>query len=201
MAEEKTDNPPKEGGFAEAMMMADGEAKKAQLEKATLELQAELEASGEKIRELVIAQPPTGLLGYLWSQFFMGVLRKHQDGEAEAGPDKDLIRQFQFVLEYVHAVWSSHKGDFVEGQVDEGKAKELIEICDKLSTTAMFYAMASRNSVSALRLQCDDKGKLLVASCSDVKSPPILRNDYAELKAEADRQLAKFTKGEKSKRR
>ena len=140
MAEE----PPKEeGGFAEAMMLEDGEEKTRRLEKAASNLRAEMEKDAEQIRALIAAQPPTSLLGYLWSQFFMGVLRHHQDGGAEAGPDKGLIKEFQFVLEYVHAVWSAHEGAFAEGQADEAKAKELLEVCERLSNTGMFYAMAS----------------------------------------------------------
>lgn len=137
------ENPPAAvGGLAEAMM-AEGEDRKQRLEKVAADLQAEMEAAGEQIRALVQAQPPTSLLGYLWSQFFMGAIRHHKSGGNETGPDKDLIRRFQFVLEYVHAVWSAHKGEFAEGQLDEATANELLDVCDKLSNTAMFYAMAS----------------------------------------------------------
>jgi hypothetical protein len=132
-----------EGGFAEAMMLEDGDEKTRRLEKVESDLRAEMEKDADLIRALIAAQPPTSLLGYLWSQFFMGALRQHQDGGAEAGPDKDLIKEFQFVLEYVHAVWSAHEGAFAEGQLDEAKAKDLFKICKKLSNTAMFYAMAS----------------------------------------------------------
>jgi|HubBroStandDraft_6_1064221.scaffolds.fasta_scaffold521007_2 hypothetical protein len=95
--------PKEKGGFAEAMMLEEGEEKMRRLEKAASDLRAEMEKDAEQIRALIAAQPPTSLLGYLWSQFFMGVLRHHQDGRAEAGPAKDIIKEFQFVLEYVHA--------------------------------------------------------------------------------------------------
>ena len=124
-------------------MLEDGEEKTRRLEKAAFDLRAEMELYAEQVRTFISAQPPTSLLGYLWSQFFMGVLRQHQDGGADAGPDKDLIKEFQFVLEYVHAVWSAHEGVFADGELDEAKAKELLEICEKLSNAAMFYAMAS----------------------------------------------------------
>lgn len=125
------------------MMVEDGEEKMRRLEKAASDLRAEMEKDAEHIRALIAAQPPTSLLGYLWSHFFMCALRHHQDGGVEAGPNRDLIKEFQFVLEYVHAVWSAHEGAFVEGQLDEAKAKELLEVCEKLSNTAMLYAMAS----------------------------------------------------------
>lgn len=143
MAEDNPENPPAElRGFAEAMM-AEGEERKQRLDKVVADLQAEMEAASEQLRALVLIQPPTGLLGFLWSQFFLGVMQQHQEGEADVGPDRDLIRKFQFVLEYVHAVWSAHKSAFPEGQVDEAKATELFDVCAKLERTAMWYAMVS----------------------------------------------------------
>jgi len=143
MAEENPENPPAGTlGLAEALT-AEGQDQKQHLEKAATHLQIEMEAASEQIRALVLAQPPTSLLGYLWSQFFMGALQHRKKKGDEGGPDSDLIKKFQFVLEYVHAVWSAHKGDFAQGQLDEGKAKDLLALCDKLSNTAMFYAMAS----------------------------------------------------------
>jgi hypothetical protein len=86
------DEPPKEeGGFAEAMMLENGEEKTRRLEKAASDLRSEMEKDAEQIRVLIAAQPPTSLLGYLWSQLFMGVLQHHQEGGAETGPDKQLV--------------------------------------------------------------------------------------------------------------
>jgi hypothetical protein len=53
---------------------------------------------------------------------------------------------------------------------------------------------SNRPRVSVLRLQCNAKGAPLVSSCMLVTSPPMLRNDYAGLKAEADRLTAQFKK-------
>jgi hypothetical protein len=129
-------------GLAGAMMET-GEEKKKRLEKASTDLLREMETSAAQVRELIAAQPPTSLLGYLWSQMFLG-FQKHRDEKGDdARPDGDVIKEFQFILEYVHAVWSGHKGEFATGELDEAKAKELIEVCRKLSNTAMFHAMAS----------------------------------------------------------
>src|SRR5580704_12156283 len=49
---------------------------------------------------------------------------------------------------------------------------------------------SNRSRVSVLRLQCDANGAPLVSICLLVTSPPRLRNDYAGLKAEADRLMA-----------
>ncbi len=58
---------------------------------------------------------------------------------------------------------------------------------------------SNRPRVSVLRLQCDANGAPLVSSCKLVTSPPMLRSDYVELKAEADRQMAQIKK--KTKKR
>jgi len=124
-------------------LVAQGEDREKKLQEVVGKLQAEMELAGARIRDLVLAQPPTTLLGYLWSQFFVAALKHHRDHSNDKGPDRDLIRRSQFVLEYVHAVWSGHKDSFAEGQLDETKAKELLAECDKLSGTMMHYAMAS----------------------------------------------------------
>jgi hypothetical protein len=129
-------------GLADAMTET-GEEKKKRLEKASTDLLREMEKSAAQVRKLIAAQPPTSLLGYLWSQMFLGFQKHHDEKGDDAPPDGDLIKDFQFVLEYVHAVWSGQKGEFAAGELDEAKAKELIEVCRKLSSTAMFHAMAS----------------------------------------------------------
>src|SRR5712691_1627174 len=96
-------------GFGEAMM-AEGEDRRRKLEEAAADLQQQMESAGEKLRALVLAQPPTSLLGYLWSQFFLGALQHREKAGDNAGPDSDLLKRFQFVLEYIHAVWSAHSG-------------------------------------------------------------------------------------------
>jgi hypothetical protein len=124
-----------------AAMMAAGQDRQQELEKAANDLQIEMEQSAQRIRDLILAQPPSGLLGYLWSKYFLGTLKHHE--KKTGRPDANLIRQFQFVLEYVHAVWSCHAGEFADSQVDETKAAQLLQECDDLSSKAMFYAMAS----------------------------------------------------------
>jgi hypothetical protein len=138
---EEASSPP-QSPIAKALA-AQGEERKQAFQDAATELQKEMELAGERIRALVISQPPAALLGYLWSQFYMGAVGHHVEHGKEDGPDNDLIKQFQLILEYVHAVWSSHEGAFVDGAMDEAKAQQLIEECDRLGNTAMMYAMAS----------------------------------------------------------
>ncbi|MDA9483433.1 hypothetical protein XI07_15710 [Bradyrhizobium sp. CCBAU 11445] len=61
---------------------------------------------------------------------------------------RDLINKFQFVREYVHAVWSSRTGEFAKGDFEQAKATELQEKCEKLRMTVTFYAMASSQSIN-----------------------------------------------------
>ncbi|WP_428663065.1 hypothetical protein [Reyranella sp.] len=49
----------------------------------------------------------------------------------------------QAVLEYVHAIWTTHAGPYPSGSVDTTKANHLIELCDELITKSMLQAMAS----------------------------------------------------------
>jgi hypothetical protein len=58
---------------------------------------------------------------------------------------------------------------------------------------------SNRPRVSVLRLQCDANGAPLVSSCMLVASPPMLRSDFAGLKAEADRLIAQLKKKRKKR--
>jgi hypothetical protein len=60
---------------------------------------------------------------------------------------------------------------------------------------------AKKPRISVLRIQCDETGALLVASGSEVLAPAMIRNDYAELKAEADQQLARNKAKKRSRRK
>jgi hypothetical protein len=139
--DQPVDNKLPEVAIGEALM-TNGKDRHDQLRKAATDLRVEMEQSARRIRELVLTQSPHDLLGYLWSQFYMAAIF-HQEDRPESGPDKDLIKQFQFVFEYMHAVWSGHAGEFSAGKLDEAAVGELLSECEKLSSKAMFYAMAS----------------------------------------------------------
>lgn len=97
MAGEKPERPPLlRSEFGEALM-ARGEDRERKLQEAVGKLQAEMEAASARIRDLVLAQPPTGLLGYLWSQFFMGALTHHKEHGGDKGPDT-LSNNFNLFL-------------------------------------------------------------------------------------------------------
>jgi len=116
-----------------------------QLLKAAENMRACMEVESLRVRDLILAQPPMELLGYLWAQFHMVVLAElRQKDEDEYRPNKDLIQKFQFALEYVHAVWSS-TADLLDAKtrLDEAKAGQLFEALDELKNSTMGYCMAS----------------------------------------------------------
>lgn len=118
-------------------------AKQAEALKAAEAMRIELESMAAEIQDLVLAQPPKELLGYLWSQYSLGTLRHYQKSGQGSAPDAELIKVMQAVLEYVHAVWSTHIGEYPGGSVDSQKADRLIELCSELINKALVQAMAS----------------------------------------------------------
>src|SRR5690554_84561 len=103
-----------------------------------------MEAIAADMRALIVGMPPKDLLGYIYAQRFMRMTTGSGEPLAEHdtnGPS-DTINEFQFLLEYVHAVLASDAApDKV--QFDEAKCAELFELSSKLKEQAMFFAMGS----------------------------------------------------------
>lgn len=68
----------------------------------------QMEALALAVRDLVLQLPPTQLLGWVWATVHMRVLADIRQKGDDYRPDKGLINDFQFALEYLHAVWSCH---------------------------------------------------------------------------------------------
>ena len=113
--------------------------------KAADEMRQKMEALALKARDLVLKQPPIRFLGYVLSQFHVAMLHGSTDNEAKSSHhQKEVMKTYQLVLEYMHAVWSCHADLPDEAlAVDEDKAGELMEVCAKLAVTTMLYCMAS----------------------------------------------------------
>ena len=104
----------------------------------------EMEALGQSVRDLVVRQPPIQLLGYLLAQFHMAIMLPAQTSEDEPRPDKDTLKTFQFALEYLHGVWSTHGSLLPESTpFDEDLAGELMQVLAQLEEKTMWYCMAS----------------------------------------------------------
>lgn len=103
-----------------------------------------MEAIAADMRALIVGMPPKDLLGYIYAQRLMKMTAGSGEPLAEHDTDgtSDTVNEFQFLLEYVHAVLASDAApDKVE--FDEAKCAELFELSSKLKEQAMFFAMGS----------------------------------------------------------
>lgn len=122
----------------------DNAADRDQKIKAVDELRQEMEALALKARDLILAQPPIQFLGYVLSQFHLAMLQVNIDAAESSHHQKEVVKIYQLVLEYMHAVWSCHADLPNEAQpVDEGKAGELMEVFAALDVKTALYCMAS----------------------------------------------------------
>ncbi|MDX2101797.1 MAG: hypothetical protein SF002_04575 [Alphaproteobacteria bacterium] len=102
----------------------------------------EMEELGAEIRDLVLAQPPIQLLGYVMGHFHIAM--KTASGQAVSGSKNKTIKGFQLALEYLHAVWSCHAPTIAEtAPLDEVKAGKLFPTFERLQIATWRYCMAS----------------------------------------------------------
>lgn len=121
-------------------MLEAGETRAQKLAEASEASRLEMEDLSARVRDLILACPTTDLLGYLWVQLLMG---SQPAAENEHGPDKDVLIQFQFALEYVHAVWVCHPSPEQQPAFEEKIVKDLLEAMEMLREVTMNYCMAS----------------------------------------------------------
>src|SRR6202166_2998066 len=70
----------------------------------------EMEALARRMRDLIAAQPPLDLLGYIYGQRLLMSLPKSDTStalEAEDHPSNTLVDDTQLALEYLHATLAS----------------------------------------------------------------------------------------------
>lgn len=127
-----------------SLLAIDGPAKRERLGEAAEGMRLEMEALSLEVRDLIIAQPPVKLLGYLQAQFHVAMFGGAPSDDEERRPDKDVLKSFQFALEYAHAVWSCH-ADLPDKDepLDEESAARLFDVLEKLENSTMGYCMAS----------------------------------------------------------
>ena len=125
-------------GRMEALVSAGVET----LEEAVEHLGAAMERQSALARDLILRQPPRKLLGYVWSSDYMSILGEMEERGDGYRPDKARIDSKQFLLEHVHAAWSSCGVLAEEGsRLDEGEVAELIGALEELRHVAMLYCM------------------------------------------------------------
>lgn len=138
---------PAQQQFATAMS-DQSQDRHAHLKKAADELRLEMERHSLVVRDLILVQPPIQLLGYLMAQLNMAFATNSDGEDATARAElKEIIKDFQFVLEYVHAVWAGHSPLREESvQLDEEKTAQLFAALEDLQQTTMMYCMASTSA-------------------------------------------------------
>ena len=121
-------------------------------ELAATHLREEMERESSRACTLILAQPPRQLLAYVWSMRFMNVLgEKEEQGEGYR-PNVAMVNEMQFLLEYVHAVWSCNvrlTGE--ESELDEAGVAELFDSLDNLRRTTLLYCLMKSISIAAAK--------------------------------------------------
>ena len=105
-------------------------------------LQAQMEQLSSRARSLILRQPPKKLLAYVWAMHFMSVLGERDEQGSSYRPNKHMIDEMQFMLEFVHAVWSCN-GRLADerGKLDEAEVGEVCETLTELRYTTVLYCM------------------------------------------------------------
>ena len=118
-------------------------------EEASTHLCAEMVRKSSLARDLILRQPPKELLGYLWSTHFMIIMCEVNELGGSYRPDKNLINDLQFVLEFVHASWSCSAAiGWGHDQLDVVEVSETLATLMDLRNTAMLYCMAKSRGIA-----------------------------------------------------
>ena len=105
-------------------------------------LREELERMSSLVCDLILAQPPKQLLGYVWSTHSINILNEKSEQGEDYRPYKVMIDKLQFILEYMHAVWSCNSKLTDEGaELDRSKIAKLYSVLEELRNTTMHYCM------------------------------------------------------------
>jgi len=105
----------------------------------------EMEALSRRMRQLIAAQPPLDLLGFIYGQRLLMSLPKSESSaapETEDPPSDTLVDDTQFALEYLHATLVSSPPS-EPSSLDDAACAELLELVTKLKAAALFHAMAT----------------------------------------------------------
>ncbi len=111
---------------------------------------AEMERESSRARGLILRQPPKQLLGYVWSMHFMSVLDDSDKQKENYRPNKHMIGEMQFMLEFVHAVWScSSELTDERGRLSEAEMAEIFDTLTELRNSTMLYCMVKSRAMTA----------------------------------------------------
>ncbi len=121
-------------------MMDDKEQKEAEAS-----ILKDMQATAARMRELIVVMPPHDLLGYIYAQPKIKSMVDQGvavEGQREADGQEDLIKDNQFLLEYVHAVLASDAAPD-DMKFDVSKCAELFQLSRKLREQAGCFVVES----------------------------------------------------------
>jgi hypothetical protein len=132
--------------FSVAFIPGDDGLDREKLLRAADAARLEMEVLAAEISDLVLAQPPIQLLGFVLGHFHMAMMMPAFE-QADSRPNKEAIKDFQLALEYLHAVWSCHAPTVAEtARLDDVQAGKLFPTFERLQTATWRYCMASSAS-------------------------------------------------------
>jgi SEC-C motif-containing protein len=102
----------------------------------------EMETLAGRLRDLIAAQPPLDLLGYIYGQRLLTSLPKSEASQKEHGLSDTLVDDTQLALEYLHATLAS-TSQVDNLSLDETACAELFELITRLKAAALMHAMAT----------------------------------------------------------
>ena len=111
-------------------------------DEAATHLCAEMERESLRARSLILRQTPKQLLGYVWSMHCRNIMGEMDEQGDSYRPNKQVIDNMQFLLEFVHAAWSSST-ELVEGRskLDDAEVAEIFDTLAELRNITMLYCM------------------------------------------------------------
>jgi len=113
-------------------------------------LRVEMEALALKIRDAALSLPPVQLLAYVLAGVHTKILADIREQADDYRPDKELVGEFSFALEYLHAVWSCHSNLLPEtAPFDEAKAAEVLTLLKQLKAVTFNYCFMSSGAKHA----------------------------------------------------
>ena len=104
-------------------------------------LEEEMVKHSSIARELILRQPPKTLIGYLWSTRYMTIVSEMDEQGSAYRPNKLMSDEMQFVLEYIHATWSSVGVPDDQRSFEEADIALLFNSLATMRNAAMLYCV------------------------------------------------------------
>lgn len=119
------------------------------VEESIAHLCAEMERESSRARCLILRQPPKQLLGYVWSMHSLYISGESDEQGDSYQPNKHVIDDMQFMLEFVHAAWSCI-GVLADQRckLNEAEVAEIFDTLTQLRTTTMLYCMMKSRAMA-----------------------------------------------------